>query len=64
MKNVKEIEIKIEGSSWQNALDKAYKKKNQEVKIEGFRKGTAPKNIYIKKMGIETLYLDAGLCNG
>ena len=59
MKNVKEIEIKIEGSSWQNALDKAYKKKNQEVKIEGFRKGTAPKNIYIKKMGIETLYMDA-----
>jgi len=59
LKNVKEIEIKIEGASWQNALDKAYKKKNKEVKIEGFRKGTAPKNIYIKKMGIESLYMDA-----
>ena len=59
MKNVKEIEIKIEGASWENALDKAYKKRNKEVKIEGFREGTAPKNIYIKKMGIESLYMDA-----
>lgn len=59
MKNVKEIEIKIDGETWEKALDKAYKKKNKEVKIEGFRKGTAPKNIYIKKMGIESLYMDA-----
>lgn len=59
MKNVKEIEIKINGEKWEKALDKAYKKKNKEVKIEGFRKGTAPKNIYIKKMGIESLYMDA-----
>lgn len=59
MKNVKEIEIKIDGEKWATALDKAYKKKNKEVKIEGFRKGMAPKNIYIKKMGIESLYMDA-----
>ena len=59
MKNVKEIEIKIDGEKWEKALDKAYKKKNKEVKIEGFRKGTAPKEIFIKKMGIETLYMDA-----
>lgn len=59
MKNVKEIEIKIEGETWANALDKAYKKKNKEVKIEGFRKGTAPKNIFIKKFGIESLFMDA-----
>ncbi|MCI9280691.1 MAG: trigger factor [Bacilli bacterium] len=59
MKNVKEIEIKIEGETWENALDKAYKKKNKEVKVEGFRKGTAPKNIFIKKFGIESLYMDA-----
>ena len=59
MKNVKTIEITIEGETWEKALDKAYKKKNKEVKIEGFRKGTAPKDIFIKKMGIETLYMDA-----
>lgn len=59
MKNVKEIEIKVDGETWESALDKAYKKKNKDVKIEGFRKGTAPKNIFIKKMGIESLYMDA-----
>ena len=59
MKNVKEIVIKIEGKSWETALDKAYKKKNKEVKVEGFRKGTTPKNIFIKKFGIEALYMDA-----
>jgi len=59
LKNVKEIEITINGEVWTNALDKAYKKKNKEVKIEGFRKGTAPKNIFLKKFGIESLYMDA-----
>jgi len=34
MKNKHEIEIKIEGEIWEKALDKAYKKKNKEVKIE------------------------------
>ncbi len=59
MKNVKTIEITIEGESWTKSLDKAFKKKNKEVKIEGFRKGMAPKELYIKKMGIESLYMDA-----
>lgn len=59
MKNVKEIEITIDGDIWTNALDKTYKKKNKEVKIEGFRKGTAPKNIFLKKFGIESLYMDS-----
>ncbi len=59
MKNVKTIEITVKGEKWDNALDKAYKKKNKEVKIEGFRKGMAPKEIYLKKMGIESLYMDA-----
>jgi len=59
MKNVKTIEITINGKTWEEALDKSYKKKNKEVKIEGFRKGTAPKNIFLKKFGIESLYMDA-----
>ena len=58
-KNVHEITIKIEKEEWTDALDKAYKKKNKEVKIPGFRKGTAPKDIYIKKFGIESLFMDA-----
>ncbi|MBE6148996.1 MAG: trigger factor [Firmicutes bacterium] len=57
-KNVKEFEIKLD-KEWNDALDKAYKKKVKEVKIDGFRKGAAPKEIYIKKFGIESLYMDA-----
>ncbi len=59
MKNVFEIKITRNGSAWEKALDKAYHKKNKEVKIEGFRKGMVPKDIFIKKLGIETLYMDA-----
>jgi trigger factor len=59
MKNVHEIEIKIEGKEWENCLDKAFKKRNKETKIDGFRKGTAPKEMYLKKCGIESLYMDA-----
>lgn len=59
MKNVHVIEMKVEGKDWENCLDKAFKKKNKEVKVDGFRKGACPKDIYIKKMGIESLYMDA-----
>lgn len=58
-KNVHEITIKIEGKEWETILDKAFKKKNKEVKLDGFRKGCAPKDVYIKKFGIESLYMDA-----
>ena len=58
-KNVHEIEIKIEGKEWETCLDKAFKKKNKETKIDGFRKGQAPKDMFIKKFGIESLYMDA-----
>ena len=59
MKNVHEIEIKIEGKEWTEALDKSFKKANKDAKIDGFRKGSAPKEVYIKKYGIESLYPDA-----
>lgn len=57
--NKNEIKIKIEGESWQKALDKAFQKKNKDVTIPGFRKGKAPKDIFVKKYGIESLYIDA-----
>lgn len=59
MKNVKEITITIDGESWQKALDKSFKKRNKEVKIDGFRKGTAPKEVYVKNFGLESLFMDA-----
>lgn len=59
MKNVHEIEIKLEGETWTKCLDNAFKKAVKEVKIDGFRTGSAPKEIYLKKFGIESLYPDA-----
>ena len=58
-KNVKEIAIKIEEKEWQDALDKAFEKANKKVKIDGFRQGKAPKEVFIKKYGEESLFMDA-----
>ena len=54
-----EITIKVEGEEWTNALDKAFEKRNKNAKISGFRPGKAPKDVYIKHYGTESLYLDA-----
>jgi trigger factor len=59
MKNVKEIEIEIKGKEWEKDLDKAFKKKLPELKVPGFRKGSVPKEVYLKKAGIESLFMDA-----
>ncbi len=56
--NVKEYEIKL-GEEWTNILDKTFKKKNNETKIDGFRKGKAPKDVYLKHFGIQSLYADS-----
>lgn len=58
-KNVKEIEIKVEGKEWKEALDKAFKEANKKAKIDGFRPGHAPKEVFIKKYGEQALYMDA-----
>ena len=57
-KNYHNIEIKVEGKEWTDAVDKAFKEKVKKVKVDGFRKGKCPKNIYDKKFGQDYL-LDA-----
>ncbi len=59
MKNVKEVEVKVKGKEWEDALDKAYNKQKKDVKLDGFRKGSVPKDIFIKHFGIEVLFNDA-----
>ena len=59
MKNVHEIEIEIKGKEWEKILDDTFKKKVKEVKVDGFRKGKCPKNVYLQKVGIESLYMDS-----
>ena len=57
-KNEHILKIKLE-EEWLTCLDKAFKEENKNAKIDGFRKGTAPKEIYLKKYGIESLYAKA-----
>lgn len=55
----KEITIKVEGKEWEEAMDKSFKKANKNAKIPGFRPGKAPKEIFLKKYGKESLMMDA-----
>ena len=57
--NKKEVNIKVEGKEWETALDNAFKKANKKAKIDGFRPGHAPKDVFLKKYGKEALYMDA-----
>ena len=59
MKNVHEIEIELKGKEWETILDATFTKKNKDLKVDGFRKGKCPKNVYLQKFGIESLYMDA-----
>ena len=54
-KNVKEVNVKIEGKDWTEALDKAFQKANSKAKIDGFRPGHAPKEVFLKKYGVEAV---------
>ena len=58
-KNMHELEVKIEGKDWTDALDQAFKKKIKTVEVDGFRKGKCPRDIYEKRFGIESLYNEA-----
>ena len=51
--------LKLEGKEWKECLKEAYNKKKKEIKLDGFRKGQVPYDIYVKKAGIESLYMDA-----
>ncbi len=59
-KNVTEINVKIDGKEWKDALEKAFDKANKKAKIDGFRPGKAPKDVFMKKYGVESLFMDAG----
>jgi len=57
--NIHEISVKIEGDSWEKAVDKVFKEKQKTVKVDGFRKGKVPREIFEKKFGKESLFIDA-----
>lgn len=59
MKNIHEIEIKVDEKTWTKALDESFKKAQKNAKVNGFRKGKVPRNIFEKNFGIESLYEEA-----
>ena len=57
--NKKELTVKIEGVEWTTAVDKAFNEKVKTVTVDGFRKGKCPRDVFEKKFGKESLYIDA-----
>ena len=49
----------LEASVFEEALDKAFEKKVKEVKVDGFRPGKLPKDMYLKRFGEASLYDEA-----
>lgn len=58
-KNIHDIEVKIEKEAWSKYLDKAFNKIKNTVSVDGFRKGKVTREIFNKKVGVESLYNDA-----
>lgn len=59
MKNVKEITITVEKEEWQSILKETFNKIKKDIKIDGFRKGAITWDLFVKKVGISSLYKDA-----
>lgn len=51
-----EISIKLTGKEIEQYLDKAIQEDIKKVKEPGFRAGKMPKNIFLKKYGMEAVY--------
>ena len=58
-KNVIELTSKVSGEEWNKALHDAFEKNKKKIKMDGFRPGKVPYDVYVKKNGIESLFLEA-----
>ncbi len=58
-KNIHEVVISFNKEELDNAIDKAFDKKKDKIELDGFRKGKVPKDVYFKRNGKESLYMDA-----
>ncbi len=59
MKNKHDVLVKIDNDEWNKALDKSFQKNVAKAKVDGFREGKCPRDVYEKKFGKESLYMDA-----
>ena len=51
--------LKLDKKEWKECLKDTYSKKKKDIKMDGFRKGQVPYDVYVKKAGVESLYMDA-----
>ncbi len=54
-----ELEIEVDGKTFQDAINKVYRKEVKSINIPGFRKGKAPRAIVEKMYGKGVFYEDA-----
>lgn len=55
----KDFTVKLEGDAWKELIHHCFEHKKNEVNVDGFRKGQVPFDVYVKKFGVESLYMDA-----
>jgi FKBP-type peptidyl-prolyl cis-trans isomerase (trigger factor) len=53
-----EIEVEIEPAEFDKFFDEAVSEMAENVEVQGFRKGKAPKNIVIEKIGMDKIMLE------
>ena len=54
-----ELNFKLSGNDWKKLQDEAFEKVNKKAKIDGFRPGKAPRNVYEKKYGVQDILFEA-----
>ncbi len=59
MSNKHVIVKKVEKKVWEESLNKSFEKNVKKAKVDGFREGKCPRNVFEKKYGVESLYNDA-----
>ncbi len=57
--NRHELEVQVDGETFQKAINSVFRKKSKNINVPGFRKGKAPRSIIEKLYGKEVFYEDA-----
>ena len=55
----KQVNYKVNGAEWTEAKDRAFAKISKKVKIDGFREGKVPRNVFEKKFGTGDIISEA-----
>ena len=55
----KQINYKVEGKEWEEAKERAFNKIVKKVKVDGFREGKVPRNVFEKKYGTGDIISEA-----